>query len=589
MFRPAPTLFSFQRMLVVTLRSFFSLLLLLVTLGGCESARRVPPQWEHPLDIPVAEGEHGMVASTAQSATRVGVAVLRSGGTAVDATIATAFALAVVHPSAGNIGGGGFLIARIGDSMSVALDFREKAPRAAHRNMYLTPRGDLNGSSTLGHLAAGVPGCVRGLWEFHKKFGTRPWAELIAPAIRLAREGFTVDQRLHESISADSARFVDYPGSSALFLPDGRPPEIGVLWKNPDLAAILERIAKRGPDGFYTGATADLIVAEMRRGGGLITHQDLKEYVAVWRDPIVFSYRGHTIFSMPPPSSGGITMAMIGNILEGYDLKAAGWHSAESMHFLAEAMRRAYADRNFYLGDPEYVAIPTAMLLSKEYAARRRMTILPDRATPSSEVLPGSGSLTLEHPQTTHFSVADDRGNAVAMTTTLNLAYGSAVTVTGAGFLLNNEMDDFAAKPGAPNVYGLVQGEANAIAPGKRMLSSMTPTIVLDPNGAVVIVTGAAGGPRIITSVFQVISNLIDYHLPLSAAMNGPRIHQQHLPDRIGCERHGFDRSTLDRLRSMGYTIKEEENESSVTTIVRAQNLWQGMAEPRGEGSAEGL
>jgi gamma-glutamyltranspeptidase/glutathione hydrolase len=319
-----------------------------------------------------------------------------------------------------------------------------------------------------------------------------------------------------------------------------------------------------------------------------MTLDDLRAYRAVWRPPVSFRYRNHTVFSMPPPSSGGITLAMIGNILGGYDLSAAGWPSAQTIHLLAEAMRRAYADRNHYLGDPDFVSIPEAMLLSPAYAARRRATILPDRATPSRDVGYGTEPLSADHPHTTHFSVVDDRGNAVAMTTTLNLGYGSGVTVTGAGFLLNDEMDDFAARPGAENVFGLVQGEANAIAPGKRMLSSMSPAIVLDTTGHVLLVTGGAGGPRIISGVFEVISNILDHHLPLDSAMLAPRIHHQHLPDRLELDEHAFASAVIARLREMGYVVKETKQGSALSSILRVRGVWQGMAEPGGTRNAEG-
>jgi gamma-glutamyltranspeptidase / glutathione hydrolase len=569
-------------------RKFLTACSIIVFLSGCETGRKVPPGWQYPLDAPAAEALHAMVASTSALATNVGVAAMREGGNAADAAIATAFALAVTHPSAGNIGGGGFIVARFGDSVTVALDFREKAPGAARREMFMDPQGQIVRRSTSGHLSAGVPGTVQGMWELHKKFGSRPWAELIAPAIKLAEEGFVVDERMTASIQEDSSKFARYPASMAMFLPGGRPLEAGKVWKNPELGSTLRRIAAEGPAGFYGGKTADLLVAEMQRGGGLITREDLKSYSAVWRTPITFTYRGHTFYSMPPPSSGGIALAMIGHILEGYDLDRAGWHSPQAIHLTAEAMRRAFADRNTYLGDPEFVKIPLDKLLSQEHAAERRASIRIDRATPSTELTVSEAPRVSEPMHTTHFSVVDDHGNAVAMTTTLNLGYGSGVVVPGAGFLLNNEMDDFAAKPGSPNAFGLVQGEANAIAPGKRMLSSMSPTIMLDSLGKVCLVTGAAGGPRIITSVFQVISNIVDFHLSLPAAMNSPRIHEQDFPDRIGCEEHGFLPATLEALRAMGHVIKEEENQSSVSTIYRSKGVWQGMAEPRGEGSARG-
>ncbi len=558
------------------------------TLASCELPGKLAVDRHDGQEPLVAEGRQGMVATTAPLASQVGAEILGEGGTAVDATVATAFVLAVVHPSAGNIGGGGFIVARIGDSLTVALDFREAAPASAGRNMFLDGTGKQVVSSTLGHRSAGVPGTVAGLWEFHQRFGTRPWAELLAPAIRMAREGFAIDERLQGSIRADSARFSLYPTSAALFLPGGRPPEVGLLWKNPDLASALERIAAEGPRGFYAGPTADLLVAEMKRGGGLITHDDLRAYRAIWRTPVLFRYRGHTIFSMPPPSSGGITLSMIGNILDGYDLTASGWNSVKTIHLLAEAMRRSYADRNHYLGDPDFVPIPESLLVSTAYAADRRSTIRPDRATPSREVGYGKTSRAVDPPHTTHFSIVDGHGNAVAMTTTLNLGYGSAVLVGGAGFLLNDEMDDFAAHPGTQNVFGLVQGEANAIAPGKRMLSSMSPAIVLDSAGRVLMVTGGAGGPRIISGVFQVISNVLDHHLPLDSAMISPRIHHQHLPDTLEVDKGAFAPAILEHLRAMGHAVKETPPGSSISTILRVNGVWLGMAEPAGKGKAVG-
>lgn len=555
---------------------------------GCELSRKFAVQRRDVEEPLLAEGRLGMVASTAPLASQIGAEILKSGGTAVDATVATAFALAVVHPSAGNIGGGGFIVARIGDSLTVALDFRETAPASASREMFLDGTGEQVVSSTLGHRSAGVPGTVAGLWEFHRRFGTRPWAELLAPAIRLAREGFTIDERLQVSIRADSARFSQFTASAELFLPGGRPPGVGVLWKNPDLGDALERIAMEGSKGFYAGKTADLLVAEMKRGGGLITHADLRAYRAIWRTPVLFRYRGHTIFSMPPPSSGGITLAMIGNILEGYDLTASGWPSVRTIHLLLEAMRRAYADRNHYLGDPDFVPIPESLLVSTAYAEKRRSTIRTDRATPSHEIGYGRTSPVVDPLHTTHFSIVDGHGNAVAMTTTLNLGYGSAVLVRGAGFLLNDEMDDFAARPGARNVFGLVQGEANAIAPGKRMLSSMSPAIVLDSADHVLMVTGGAGGPRIISGVFMVISNVLDHHLPLESAMISPRIHHQHLPDTLEVDEGALAPAVLEDLRAMGHAVKETPPGSSLSTILRVNGAWVGMAEPAGKGRAVG-
>jgi gamma-glutamyltranspeptidase / glutathione hydrolase len=549
---------------------------------------RIPQQWPHDVAAPPATAASAMVVTDAPLATEVGVQVLRDGGNAVDAAVATAFALAVVYPEAGNIGGGGFMVARMADGATAALDFREKAPLAAHRDMFLDAAGNLTDRSVIGHLAAGVPGAVMGLWEAHQRFGTAAWADLLAPAIRLAEDGFTVDARLAASMRADAPRLGRFGGSAGLYLPGGAPLEEGSHWRNPDLGRVLRRIAEQGPAGFYEGETADLIVAEMRRGSGIITHEDLRDYRAEWRTPIEFAYRGHRIISMPPASSGGITLAIMANVLEGFPLDRLGWDSDVSLHLVAEAMRRAFADRNHFLGDPDFVAFPQELLVSREYAARLGATIDRGRATPSADVRPGLAALA-EPQQTTHFSVVDGLGNAVALTTTINELYGSAVTVSGAGFLLNNEMDDFAAKPGAPNMFGLVQGEANVIEPGKRMLSAMTPTIVLDRSGDVLMVTGARGGPRIITAVFQVISNVVDHGMDVSAAVRAPRIHHQHLPDVLYHEPEGLAEQRIQQLRAMGHQVAPRATVGTAPTIVRRGGVWTGAHDPRTGGLAAGF
>jgi gamma-glutamyltranspeptidase / glutathione hydrolase len=549
---------------------------------------RVPQQWPYTLDTLPVEAASAMVVSDAALATEVGVQVMRDGGNAVDAAVATAFALAVVYPEAGNVGGGGFMVARLADGTTAALDFREKAPLAAHRDMFLDAGGNLTDRSVVGHLASGVPGAVMGLWEAHQRFGSRPWADLLEPAIRLAAEGFAVDAHVAGTLRTRAARLSRFEGSAALFLPDGEPLQEGSLWRNPDLAGVLRRIADRGAAGFYEGETADLIVAEMRRGGGIITHEDLRSYRAEWRTPVQFTYRGHRILSMPPASSGGITLAIMANVLEGYPLDRLGWHSDAALHLTAEAMRRAFADRNHFLGDPDFVEFPEEWLISQAYAAQLRGTIDRQQATPSQQVRPGLGE-AVEPEHTTHFSVVDPFGNAVALTTTINSLYGSAVTVSGAGFLLNNEMDDFAAKPGAPNQFGLVQGEANAIEPGKRMLSAMTPTIVLDRNGEVLMVTGARGGPRIISAVFQVISNVLDYGMDVATAVRTPRIHHQHLPDVLYYERDGLADHLMDQLRLMGHAVEPRPTVGTAPSILRRGTTWTGSADPRTGGLGAGF
>ncbi len=558
-------------------------------------AARVPAEWPFALDAQPVSAPAGMVATDAPLATEVGVEILRAGGNAVDAAVATAFALAVVYPEAGNIGGGGFMVVRTADGETAALDFRETAPLAATRDMYLDENGELTDGSVIGHLASGVPGAVAGLWAAHQRFGTLPWADLLAPAIRLAEEGFIVDEELAESIVDAREGLARFQGSAELFLPGGEPIPAGTLWKNPDLAAVLKRIAEQGPAGFYEGETADLIVAEMKRGGGIITHEDLKRYEAKWREPVEFDYRGYRVISMPPPSSGGLTLALMANILEGYDLESLGWHSPEALHLVAEAMRRAFADRNHHLGDPDFVNVPRDMFLSEEYAARLRESISIERATPSSEVMPGSVvAIGSEGDHTTHFSVVDSAGNAVALTTTINSLYGSKVTVTGAGFVLNNEMDDFAAKPGEPNQFGLVQGEANAIEPGKRMLSAMTPTIVVSPEGEPVLITGARGGPRIISAVFQVLSNVVDYGMDVSSAVNAPRIHHQHLPDVLYYEamggKNGLSPDVVRVLQTLGHEVRARNSYiGNAPSILRAADgQWRGVADPRQGGNALG-
>jgi gamma-glutamyltranspeptidase/glutathione hydrolase len=406
--------------------------------------------------------------------------------------------------------------------------------------------------------------------------------EVIAPAIILARDGFVVDEYRSRSIASDSARLTTFPASRASFLPGGRPPAPGSTLRQPDLARTLEAIRDSGPAGFYHGAVAGLIVAEMERGGGLITRDDLAAYRAIWREPIVLHYRGHTIYSMPPASSGGVTMGQILNVMEGYE-PVPPFGSPALLHREAEAMRRAFTDRNTYLGDPAFVRNPTERLLSKAYAAELRASI-GERASPTPRFDPGARGGS----STTHYSVVDAEGNAVSCTTTLNESYGSAVTVTGAGFLLNDEMDDFATAPGKPNLYGLVQGEANAIAPGKRMLSAMTPTLVLDSTGALRLITGTPGGPKIITMVYHVLSNVIDHRMPLPDAVAAPRMHHQALPDSIQVEDGGFTRGTLDSLRALGHGISLRGYWGDVEAIIRTPAGWQGVSDPRRGGGGAG-
>lgn len=527
-----------------------------------------------------------MVTSDAALATNVGIQLLASGGNAVDAAVATAFALAVVFPTAGNVGGGGFLVARVGGK-SYALDFRETAPAAATRDMYVGPDGKPTRDSRDGWRSAGVPGSVAGLWEAWHKLGSKnkTWREVLEPSIDLAERGFVVDDAFTKTILIVRDRLAKDPASAALFLPVGSPPAPGSTWRDPDLASVLRRIAEQGPAGFYDGPVADLIAASMKAAGGLVTNDDLRAYRAKWRPPIDYTYRGRHLVGMPPPSSGGLTMAMIAHILEGWNLRAAGWHSAQSIHLVAEAMRRAFAARNAKLGDPDFVKNPVDELMSDAWAKQQRSTTRLDRATPTEELFPNRASAAGEGPHTTHLGVVDSDGNAVALTTTLNAWYGSGVTVPGAGFVLNDEMDDFASVPGTANMFGLVQGEPNAIAPGKRMLSSMSPTIALGPDGKVELVLGAAGGLRIITTVFEELSNAVDFGMDVADAVRAPRFHQQDAPDVLLIEPRALAVEVLRALQTMGHVTREVEHIADAPAIGRDRGLWQGAAEPRRTGS----
>jgi len=494
-----------------------------------------------------------MVVSTDSLASAAGLGMLQAGGNAVDAAVATHFALAVVNPEAGNIGGGGFLVARMADDTRAALDFREKAPLASTADMFLDAEGRVTDAGVLGHLASGVPGSVAGMRAAWERFGTLPWSDLLQPAIRLARDGFVLGPRHLESLESRADLIRQFPSTAATFLPDGEAPEVGTVFRQPDLARTLEAISIDGAAAFYRGWIADSTVAEMQRGGGIITHEDLAAYEAVWRDPIVLGYRGYEIITMPPPSSGGITLGQILNIVEDFDLGAMGWLSADHVHVAVEAMRRAFADRNYYLGDPDFVEIPMERLLSQAYADSLASTIDLHSASDSRVF----NRVPEESMQTTHYSIMDAEGNAVAVTTTINSWFGSKVVVRGAGYLLNNEMDDFTSKPGVANQFGLVQGEANAIEPGKRMLSAMTPTIVVDREGRTDLVTGTPGGPTIITTVFQAVTNYIDFGLPVRTSVDAPRFHHQHLPDRIYYEPHGLADSVVQELRRRGHVVEE--------------------------------
>jgi gamma-glutamyltranspeptidase/glutathione hydrolase len=548
------------------------------------------------MHSPTTPSEHGAVVSDCAQATNAGIAMLKQGGNAVDAAVATAFVLAVAYPTAGNLGGGGFAVVHFGTD-DRTLDFRETAPAAASRDMYVeadAKAGMVDGgapdggapvhSSRDGWLSAGTPGSVAGLWALHHAKGSKPWKDVIAPAIAMARDGLVVDEAFASEISDLKQRLVKDPTSAALFLPGGEPPKVGSVWKNPDLARLLERIAEKGPAGFYEGPTAKTIASEMKAHGGLVTLPDLHGYEAKWRTPVTFDYHGSHVLAMPPPSSGGVTLAMIAHILEPYDLHAQGWRAAGPLHLVFEAMRRAFAARNARLGDPDFVQNPLDELLSSSWADAQRKTISPDHATPSSEI-PSVGAPSGVGPHTTNLSVVDAQGNAVALTTTVNWFFGSGVTVPGTGMILNNEMDDFASVPGHANGFGLVQGEPNAIAPKKRMLSSMSPIVVVGKDGKTLLVAGAAGGPRIITSVFQVLMNTVDYKLDPVAAVDAPRFHMQHLPDVLLYEKDGLEPALRDQLVAMGYTLKESGHLADGNAIGLVPGGWIAAREPRRKGS----
>lgn len=497
-------------------------------------------------------GSEGAISSRSQIASDVGADILKQGGNAIDAAVAVGFALAVAYPSAGNIGGGGYFVVRMADGEVITLDAREKAPIKATRDMFLTETGDVNRRLSMSTaLSSGVPGTVAGLLALLERYGSMDLQQVIAPAIALATEGFVLNEDLADQFSQQLRSMQSYPASVAVFSNDGDPYQAGDLWTQPDLAASLQRIAAQGRDGFYAGETAALLVAEMERQGGLITQADLDAYQPIWREPIHGSYRGYDIWSMPPSSSGGILLVQMLNMLEPYDIGNMGWGTTATTHLMIEAQRRAYADRARHLGDADFYPVPIEKLLSKDYARERFANFNNERATPSTEIFPGSWPA--ESTETTHYSVMDSDGNAVSVTTTLNSSYGNKIVVAGAGFLLNNEMGDFTPKANAAGGYGLVGEEANLIEPGKRMLSSMTPTIV-SRSGANVLITGSPGGSTIINTVFQVIVNFIDHRMSVEQAVASPRFHHQWQPDSVRFETGAFVGNTEAELESMGHS-----------------------------------
>jgi len=534
------------------------------------------------------EYKNGMVVSAHPEASEVGVDILKKGGNAVDAAVAVQFALAVVYPNAGNLGGGGFMVYRSAKGEINALDFREKAAALASRDMYLDSLGNpIVAKSLYGHLAVGVPGSVDGMVEAHKKYGKLSWQEVVKPALNLAENGFKITKRQASELNSLHKNLMKFNPDGTAFI------NLESTWKENDLlvqkelAATLKLIQEKGRAGFYEGAVADSIVAEMQKGKGLITKADLKNYHSAWRKPITGNYRGYKIITMPPTSSGGIALVQLLQSVEPYPLKRWGHNSDSTVQVIVEAERRVYADRATHLGDPDFYNVPKNELLDENYNKKRMANFSWNAATPSSSVLAGEVK-GKEHEETTHFSIVDKDGNAVSITTTLNGSYGSLVVVKGGGFLLNNEMDDFSVKPGAPNMYGLVGGEANAIAPNKRMLSSMTPSIV-EKDGNLFMVVGTPGGSTIITSVFQTIINVIDFSMPMQEAVAAKKFHHQWLPDEVYVERDALDSVTTEKLRAKGYKILSRGDIGRVDAILKTKwGAYQGGADPRGDDKAIG-
>lgn len=506
---------------------------------------------------PAAEARNGMVVSSQHLASQAGADILKAGGNAVDAAVAVGYAQAVVNPCCGNIGGGGFMTLHLADGKNIFINFRETAPASASADMYLDKDGNLiKDASLYGYLAAGVPGTVKGLDYALEKYGTMKREQVMAPAIKLARDGFILTRADTDVLDTTTARFKQDPEAARIFLkPDGSAFQPGDRLIQSDLANTLERIAKEGPPAFYEGDIPQIVEKASQAGGGKLTAKDFADYTISEVAPVTCTYRGYEFISAPPPSSGGVTICQTLNILEGYDLKAMGFNSADYIHTLTEAMRHSYMDRNTFLGDPAFVKNPTEKLTSKAYAEELRKEIIPGKATPSAQVQPGTGPH--EKPETTHYSVVDNKGNAVSTTYTINGRFGAVVIPPGTGFFLNDEMDDFTTKIGEKNMYGLVQGERNAIAPGKRPLSSMSPTIVTK-DGKIFLVLGSPGGSRIISITLQTALNIIDHGMAPQEAVNAPRIHHQWLPDEVYYEQRGVSKDSLNLLDKMGYKMVEQ-------------------------------
>ena len=572
--------------------SIFLVAALLVGVWGSGCTRTVIQEVAAPRPV---TAENGMVVSARMEASQAGLEILKQGGNGVDAAVAVGFALAVVHPAAGNVGGGGFMVIRFADGEATTFDYREKAPAAARSTMYLDTTGAaISRLSREGHLASGVPGSPAGLLLAHQRYGELPLKDVIAPAIRLADKGFRLSSDNAAGFNRRYRTWSQFESTKKYFTkgsPD-RQYQPGELFVQEDLADILRRIRDRGHDGFYRGETAELIAAEMERGGGLITMEDLAAYEAVEREPVIGSYRGHKIVAMRPPSSGGIALIQLLNAVEPHDIRGLGYHSSSTIHLMGEAMRRVYADRAEWLGDPDYFDVPLEALIEKSYMRERMSDFDPYEADFSADIMHGE-PLAVESTETTHYSVVDTEGNAVSVTTTINGSYGSDVVVDGAGFFLNNEMDDFAVKPGVPNMYGLLGSQANAIEPGKRMLSSMTPTILEDPEGRLFMVIGSPGGSRIITIVFQVIMNVIDHRMDIQEAVSARRVHHQWLPDVLEHEALALPEDVQRNLIERGWALDAEGRWGRADGITVHHDgdvvQMQGGADPRGEDVAVGF
>jgi gamma-glutamyltranspeptidase / glutathione hydrolase len=541
--------------------------LLFHALLGIVAAALTPCPVAWTASLPPVEAAHGMVVSAQRLASAVGVEILRRGGNAVDAAVAVGYALAVVHPCCGNLGGGGFMLIHLAGGKDIVLDFRETAPLAATRDMYLDASGNvMPAASTRGYKAVGVPGTVLGLDTALKRYGSMDRAAVMAPAIALAEQGFTLSAPDSDILSTGTKGFAREPNVAAIFLKEGKPLAAGERLVQQDLAETLKLIARQGPDAFYRGSIAEAIVAASNAGGGVLKLEDFRRYQVIERNPVHCSYHGYGIVSTPPPSSGGTTLCEILNIIEGLPLAAEGYHSAASTHDMVEAMRRAYLDRNNRLGDPAFVSNPVSELVSQDYGAKLRAGIDPGHATPSSAL---QSSIGQEGSQTTHYAVIDSAGNAVGVTYTINSYFGAKVIAGRTGFFLNDEMDDFTAKPGSANMFGLVQGAANAIAPGKRPLSSMSPTL-LTKDGRAFLLLGSPGGPRIITAILEVIANVVDFGMDLQSAVDAPRFHHQWLPDQTYTEPFTFSADTTAKLDQMGHKISVQEPWGAVEAILVA-------------------